>query len=73
MEILPQKYEIGPTIGRGNFGEVKLIMRKITKEKRALKIISKCHCQQTDNFLDEIEIIKKLVNRFELQIRIIQM
>lgn len=59
-EMLSEKYEIGGVIGRGTFGEVKKIKDKTTGELRAVKIISKTHCQQTDNFADEIDIIKKL-------------
>jgi len=60
-ESLGDKYEIQGTLGQGSYGEVKKIISHGTGEVRALKIICKTQCQQTDNFSDEIEIIKKLV------------
>jgi len=60
---LEDKYLILEVIGRGNFGEVKKIKDKITGLYRALKVIHKNNCQKTDNFADEIEIIKKLVRK----------
>ena len=63
---LTDKYIIEECIGKGSFGEVKKIRDKSTGISRALKVISKEHCQKTDSFADEIEIIKKLVNHFLL-------
>ena len=60
-ETLTERYVIEGTIGQGSFGEVKKIKEKGTGQIRAIKIIGKANCQQTDTFADEIEIIKKLV------------
>jgi len=60
-DTLKDKYIIEDTIGKGSFGKVKRIQDRSTGESKALKIVSKKNCQMTDNFADEIEIIKKLV------------
>lgn len=60
-ESFLSRYSPGEIIGRGSFGVVKKIQDQETKAYRAVKIISKDKCQHTDNFVDEIEIIKKLV------------
>lgn len=62
-ETLASRYDIEGTIGQGSFGEVKRIKEKGTGQIGAIKIIGKANCQQTDTFADEIEIIKKLVNK----------
>jgi len=59
------RYSAGETIGKGSFGVVKKIQDLETGIYRAVKIISKENCQRTDNFADEIEIIKKLVICFK--------
>jgi len=56
-----QKYEIVQELGRGTFGEVKLVIHRETQTKRALKAIPKDRCQMTKNFAEEIEILKRLV------------
>ena len=61
VESLESKYLIEGVIGKGSFGEVKKIKDKDNNQYRALKIIHKANCQKTDDFADEIEIIKKLV------------
>ena len=60
---LERKYSIKDLIGKGGFGEVKKIKDKDNNLDKALKIVSKDKCQMTNNFADEIEIIKKLVRR----------
>jgi len=55
------KYELINDLGKGTFGEVKLIRNKETKVKRALKCISKSNCKASANILEEIEILKQLV------------
>jgi len=60
-EDLEKQYIIEDVIGRGSFGEVKRIKEKATGMYRAIKVIEKNNCQKTDDFADEIEIIKKLV------------
>lgn len=61
-ETLNDRYTIEEVIGKGKFGEVKRIRDKSTKLHRALKIINKANCQETDNLVDEIEIIKSLAS-----------
>ena len=61
IESLEDRYIIEDIIGKGGFGEVKRIKDKTNNTFRALKIINKKSCQMTDDFADEIEIIKKLV------------
>lgn len=48
-------------IGAGSYGEVRKIRDKVTGEYRALKTFSKENCHKTDNFADEISIVKRLV------------
>ena len=55
------KYVVLNALGKGSFGEVKLVMDKKTSSKRALKVISKDTCMPSKNYADEIEILKKLV------------
>ena len=62
IDSLEDIYILEDSIGKGGFGEVKRIKNKSNGACRALKIINKSNCQMTDNFADEIEIIKKLVN-----------
>lgn len=61
MGNLEDKYELGPEIGSGSYGTVRKIKEKTTGSYRALKTMGKKDCQKTDNFADEIEIIKRLV------------
>lgn len=61
-ESFMSRYSAEEIIGSGSFGIVKKIQDQETGLYRAVKIISKNNCQRTDNFADEIEIIKKLVN-----------
>jgi hypothetical protein len=58
---LEDKYTVEKVIGKGAFGEVKRIKEKITGLYKAVKVMAKDNCQKTDNFADEIEIIKQLV------------
>jgi calcium-dependent protein kinase len=55
-----EKYEIVKYIDKGTYGEVNQIVDKWTKQIRTVKIMDKARCQTTDNFSDEIEILKKL-------------
>jgi len=61
-ETLNDRYIIKEAIGQGNFGVVKRIKDKETKLYRAIKIINKANCQEIDNLVDEIKIIKSLVS-----------
>ena len=55
------EYTIEECIGKGSYGVIMKIRLKDIDFYRALKIISKDHCQATNTLVDEIEIIKKLV------------
>ena len=52
------QFDIVENIGEGGFGVVKLIKNKLTKEMRAVKIITKSKCQTTKDFSDEITILQ---------------
>ncbi len=60
-EAVDARYESLYVMGKGGFGEVLKIRDKDTHEIRALKVIRKVDCKKTDNFRDEIDILKKLV------------
>ena len=38
---LTDHYKIGPVIGDGSFGEVRQCTHRVTKEKRAVKVLRK--------------------------------
>ncbi len=61
--VMEDKYEILKPIGKGAYGEVKMIKEKTTGQIRAVKIMPKSTCQMTSNFVDEIKILQKLVRR----------
>jgi serine/threonine protein kinase len=61
-ETLNDRYIIEDIIGQGKFGVVKRIRDKESKLHRAIKIINKASCQEIDNLVDEIKIIKSLVS-----------
>jgi len=54
------EYKIVDVIGRGSFGVVKKVIHRTSGKPYALKIIKKSCCQNK-NFMNEIEILKKLV------------
>jgi len=53
-------YELKYCLGKGSFGEVRMIQHKETSAKRAVKLINKKNCTAVDNLLEEFEILKKL-------------
>ncbi|KAL8424563.1 hypothetical protein Efla_005669 [Eimeria flavescens] len=53
-------YVVDRTIGRGTWGEVKLVIDKQTKARRAAKKIPKCYIEDVDRFRQEIDIMKSL-------------
>ncbi|CDJ39708.1 hypothetical protein ETH_00038830, partial [Eimeria tenella] len=53
-------YLMDKTIGRGTWGEVKLVVDKQTKARRAAKKIPKCYIEDAERFRQEIEIMKAL-------------
>jgi len=60
-EFLYDKYIFEEMIGQGSFGEVRKVKDKLTSQYRAIKILKKTDCKITDNYVDEIEILKKMV------------
>jgi serine/threonine protein kinase len=66
------KYDFVKTLGKGSFGEVQMITNKESKVTRALKIISKSHCNSSESYLEEIKILQQLV-LLHIQHRIILM
>ncbi len=59
--VLKTKYQMLELLDRGSNGEVYKIRERATGRFRVVKVISKKVCQMTDNFSDEINILKKLV------------
>lgn len=57
---ISEYYVIDRTIGRGTWGEVKLVIDKQTKARRAAKKIPKCYIEDVDRFRQEIDIMKLL-------------
>ena len=55
------KYDILEPIGKGAYGEVKTIRDKTTGQVKAVKIMPKETCKMSQNFVDEIKILQKLV------------
>ncbi len=60
-DFLEEKYLVMEFIDKGTFGAVRKISEFATGSIRALKTINKEMCQMTNNYTDEIEILKKLV------------
>lgn len=54
------QYKVTEVIGRGSFGVVKKVVHRVSGKPYALKIIKKSCCTNR-NFMNEIEILKKLV------------
>lgn len=55
-------YKIGKTLGTGGFGEVRLVIHRLTNQERAVKIFRKAHdfAGAYSKVKSEIEIMKKL-------------
>ena len=60
-------YVIEEIVGRGNYGEVRRIKDKVTGKYKVIKKTLKVKCKMTDNFENEIEIIKRLVSYFKFR------
>eukprot|EP00826_Nyctotherus_ovalis_P056060 TRINITY_DN7504_c0_g2_i4.p1 TRINITY_DN7504_c0_g2~~TRINITY_DN7504_c0_g2_i4.p1 ORF type:complete len:296 (-),score=50.27 TRINITY_DN7504_c0_g2_i4:82-870(-) len=60
-ECIMSKYSFIESIGKGSFGEVYKVQHLITKKIFAAKIISKAKYEETNNVMNEIEILKSLV------------
>ncbi len=54
------KYAVQYPLGKGSFGEVRMIKDRVTGAPRAVKVVPKAKCKVTDNFMEEVEILKKL-------------
>ncbi len=48
-------------IGKGNYGVVKKLIHKTTKQERAVKIIPKSKIKNIDRFKTEVEILRSVV------------
>ncbi len=46
----------------GSFGEVKKVKHKVSHQIRVVKVINKEDYEESDNLVDEIEVLKGLVN-----------
>jgi hypothetical protein len=55
------EYTVLDVLGKGAFGEVKKVEHKSTHKIYAMKIINRSLCSASENLLNEIEILKKLV------------
>lgn len=53
-------------VGSGGYGSVVVGTHKDTNEKRAIKIIKKSTVSHSSDFVNEIEIMKSLVNIFSI-------
>ena len=51
-----RRYEVQEVLGKGAFGEVKLVLDSVTQQQRALKIISKSCCEN----LNEVSISREI-------------
>lgn len=56
------RYEEKKTIGQGAYGEVKLVLDKVTKDTRAMKVIPKATCSgvNSTSIMNEIQMLKTL-------------
>eukprot|EP00826_Nyctotherus_ovalis_P034673 TRINITY_DN2909_c0_g1_i3.p1 TRINITY_DN2909_c0_g1~~TRINITY_DN2909_c0_g1_i3.p1 ORF type:complete len:215 (+),score=24.52 TRINITY_DN2909_c0_g1_i3:206-850(+) len=54
------QYRVVDVVGRGSFGIVKKVVHRTSGKPYALKIIKKSCCQNK-NFMNEMEVLKKLV------------
>ncbi len=58
-ENIKDFYDVVPRpLASGSYGAVHLCTQKITKEKRAVKVVPKYKLANVDNFLNEIELLK---------------
>jgi hypothetical protein len=51
-------------LANGSYGAVHICNHKLTKEARAVKIIPKFKMTNVESFLNEVDIMKNLVNTF---------
>jgi len=55
-----QDYTVLHTVGRGTFGEVRVVRSVVSGELRAAKNIPKCYVEDVERFRQEIDIMKSL-------------
>ena len=55
------EYTVLDVLGKGAFGEVKKVEHRSTHKIYAMKIINRSMCSASENLLNEIDILKKLV------------
>jgi hypothetical protein len=67
-KIIEDKYEVMSTLGKGSYGEVKLIKDREFGHLRALKVMPKSTCYMTETFAEEVKILQQLVCCFVLLI-----
>lgn len=62
LENIKDSYEVNSKpLATGSYGAVHLGVHKITKEKRAVKIIPKYKMASVENFLNEIDLMRLVV------------
>jgi len=62
LENVKDSYDVqSKPLATGSYGAVHLGTQKITKEKRAVKIIPKYKMASVENFLNEIELMRLTV------------
>lgn len=57
---IQEQYTLDNVIGRGTWGEVRVVQNKETKTQRAAKRIPKCYVEDCDRFRFEIDLVKSL-------------
>ncbi len=59
---LHKRYKESAVLGKGAFGEVRLVVDNVTKEMRAMKVIPKENCSElaSASVIAEISVLKKL-------------
>jgi calcium-dependent protein kinase len=59
---LTDHYKIGPVIGDGSFGEVRQCTHRVTKEKRAVKVLRKKNMDALDikNLMNSVKMLREL-------------
>jgi len=59
---IQERYEVQKIIGKGAYGEVRMVLDKITKDTRAMKVIPKDTCAgvNSSSITNEIEMLKSL-------------
>ncbi len=62
QDKIADSYDVAPkALATGSFGEVRVCTHKLTKDKRAVKIVPKYKLKNVDNFLNEIDLMRLVV------------